>query len=224
MKRARIHRLASATVLGIADLAGPTYAQTRNVATEISRMDEIAAAVGGARVQQRISADFSAFAGSESNARNLVTGLHAGGGITLTSIDSSGGSAQWVSAVKFTIPVRPMGYGEIYVGLSLAKQQLAAQGITNPTPEQLQLALTGGTVTSGDPPQTLPVQGVLQLRSQGVGWAQIASKYRINLGPVLAGMQSANQRLSGMADTLTPDSSGAASGSTTGAVRQNLLL
>lgn len=225
MKPTRIHRIVSTAMLGFAALASPAYAQTSGVAAEAASMDDIAGTVGGARVEQRISADFSAFAGSESNARSLVTGLRSGGVITLTSAGGAstsasgtgGGSAgasglaQGAGTVTITPPTRPMGYGNIYLALSLAKQQLAAQGITNPTPQQLQLALMGGTVISGNPPQTQTVQGVLQLRSQGMGWGQIANNYGVKLGSVVGSMKSANQRLSGMTPTTPAASSGTAS-------------
>ena len=40
-----------------------------------------------------------------------------------------------------------MGFGNVYISLALAKQQLSTLGITQPTPQQLQAALTGGTIT-----------------------------------------------------------------------------
>ena len=213
MKRTQINRIVSAGVLGFAALASPAYAQTSSAAIEAASMDEIASTVGGTRVQQRISEDFSAFAGSESNARSLVTGLRSGGPITLTSAGAAA-QAQGAGTVTITPPTRPMGYGNIYLALSLAKQQLAAQGITSPTPQQLQAALMGGTVISGNPPQTQTVQGVLQLRSQGIGWGQIATNYGVKLGSVVGSMKSANQRLSVMTPAASAVSSGSASATT----------
>lgn len=80
-------------MLGFAAFASPAYAQTSGVAPEAASMDDIAGTVGGARVQQRISTDFTAFAGSENNARSLVTGLRSGGVITLTSAGGASTSA-----------------------------------------------------------------------------------------------------------------------------------
>lgn len=216
MKRTQINRIVSAGVLGFAALASPAYAQTSSAAIEAASMDDIAGTVGGTRVQQHISEDFSAFAGSESNARSLVTGLRSGGPITLTSAGGAGATAlaQGAGTLRFTPPTRPMGYGNIYLALSLAKQQLAAQGIPNPTPQQLQLTLMGGTVISGNPPQTQTVQGVLQLRSQGMGWGQIANNYGVKLGSVVGSMKSANQRLSGVSSATPGASSGTASTTT----------
>jgi hypothetical protein len=65
-----------------------------------------------------------------------------------------------------------MGYGNITRALTLANRQLAAAGVRNPTPQQLAAALTGGTVTTGQ--GATAMRGVLQLRSEGMGWGQIA--------------------------------------------------
>lgn len=211
MKPTQIEQIISAAVFGMAALANPAYAQTKGVAAEAASMDEIAATVGGARVQQRISADFSAFAGSDNNAHSLVAGLRSGQPIALTSAGGAGTTTGAATAVTITPPTRPMGYGNIYLALSLAKQRLAAQGIANPTPQQLQLALTGGTVIGGTPPKAQTVQGVLQLRSQGRSWGQIADSYGIRLGSVVGGMKSANQSLSAMTGVSSAAASGSAS-------------
>lgn len=116
-----------------------------------------------AQYLQRADARFGDFAGSSANLDSLVTGLRSGTPITLT------GDGQTVTVAT---PTRPMGYGNITRSLDLASRQLAAQGITDPTPAQLQAALTGGTVTGANGPVTL--QGVLTLRSSGMGWGQIA--------------------------------------------------
>jgi hypothetical protein len=38
-----------------------------------------------------------------------------------------------------------MGHDNVFIWLALAKQQLGEAGITKPTPQQLQAALTGGS-------------------------------------------------------------------------------
>lgn len=220
MKPTQIEQIISAAVFGMAALANPAHAQSKGVAAEAASMDKIAATVGGARVRQRISADFSAFAGSDSNAHSLVTGLRSSQPITLTSAVGAGITTGATNAVTITPPTRPMGYGNIYLALSLAKQHLAAQGIANPTPQQLQLSLTGGTAMGGTPPKARTVQGVLQLRSQGRSWGHIADSYGISLGSVVGGMKSANQSLSTMTGVNSATASGAAlttSSTTTGA-------
>ena len=68
---------------------------------------------------------------------------------------------------------RPMGWGNVNRALSLAQSELAAEGITQPTASQLKVALTGGTLVTADG-GSVQLQGVLTLRSQGMGWGQIA--------------------------------------------------
>lgn len=136
------------------------------------------AGASGALPASRIASRFESLAGSPENAASLVTGLRSGSEITLTATDATTG-------LSFTPATRPMGYGNITRALSLAQRQLAAQGITEPTPEQLQLALNGGTVTTidaGGASQTVEVPGVLQLRSEGMGWGQIAHQLSVSPG------------------------------------------
>jgi hypothetical protein len=125
----------------------------------------------------RIASRFESLAGSPENAASLVAGLRSGTEITLSSPDAATG-------VSFTPTTRPMGYDNITRALTLAQRQLAAQGITEPTPEQLHTALNGGTLTTVDSSgasQTVEMAGVLQLRGQGMGWGRIA--HQIKLSP-----------------------------------------
>jgi hypothetical protein len=172
-----------------APAAAQTTAQTTELQAEAQRTDMLAAQHGTARVQTRISNEFSTFAGSEANAHSLVTGLRTGSTITLAS-SSPGGT----TAVTFDPPTRPMGHGNVYISLALARHQLAGYGITNPTPQELQAALTGGTIVtgSGATAQTVTLQGVLNQRADGMGWGQIARSQGTNLGHVVTGLRNAN--------------------------------
>jgi hypothetical protein len=113
-----------------------------------------------------------------------------------------------------------MGFGNVYISLALAKQQLSTLGITQPTPEQLQAALTGGTITQTTgtgataTTTTTNLQGILTMRSQNMGWGQIAQKLGFKLGPVIAGMKSANHNLASTTAS-TKGSGAAASGKQT---------
>ena len=130
--------------------------------------------------ETRLVNAYSEFAGSEANARSLVTGLRQGSEITL----QGAGSTQ-----TFTPETRPMGYGNVRIALALAREQLAQQGITQPTPAQLQAALQGGTVTSGG--ETAKLSGILQMRADGMGWGQIANSMGVRLGQVMSGRTAA---------------------------------
>lgn len=112
---------------------------------------------------------------SQSNMQSLVHGLRTGSAITLT-----GTQGTTATSTTFAPPTRPMGYGNITRALTLATRQLAAAGIANPTPQQLQTALMGGALTTAT--GTVQMQGVLQLRSQGMGWGQIAHTVGVQPG------------------------------------------
>ena len=119
----------------------------------------------------KIENRFETFSGSPDNSHSLVTGLRTGGEITLV------GSGE---TVTFDSPTKPMGYGNITRALDLAQRQLAAGGIKDPTPTELQAALTGGTITG--PNGTVTYQGVLQMRADGMGWGQIAHAIGVHPG------------------------------------------
>lgn len=123
------------------------------------------------RYVQRIGDRYAGFAGSSANLENLAGGLRHGSSVTLTGGPNS---------VAFTPPTRPMGYGNVTRALDLSNRQLIAAGITSPTPEQVRAAMMGGTVAGPNGNETLP--GVLQLRSQGMGWGKIAHTIGVHPG------------------------------------------
>jgi len=152
---------------------------------EIQTMDTSAATKGSGVVTGKIASDFESFAGSKRNSTALVTGLRGGSEVTLT--------AKGEPPATFTPATKPMGYGNVSTSLALAKYQLAQQGITSPTPEQLKTALNGGTITFGG--KTVEYQGVLQMRADGMGWGQIAQQLGTKLGPVVSGIKSQNAHI-----------------------------
>lgn len=198
------------SALGVLCMA--TTASADDAATlrsETRHMDTLATSQGSAKVQGSLVTQFSGFAGSEANAQSLVTGLRGGTPITLTSPSTTGNTT--TTAFTFDPPTRPMGYGNVFISLALAKQQLANYGITDPTAQEIQAALTGGTITigSGTTARTVTLQGVLAQRADGMGWGAIAKAQGMNLGRVVSGLKSANQQVA--ASTI----SGVAAGSGT---------
>jgi hypothetical protein len=142
------------------------------------------------RTITRLVQDFTTFAGSSTNANNLVNGLRHDAPITLTS----GTNGPATTLVTFTPPTRPMSAGNTFISLALARQQLTNLGITQPTPDQLEAALVGGTVTGASgKPTTL--NGVLTLRAQGQGWGRIAQSQGMRLGQVISEMKAAHIRI-----------------------------
>src|SRR5579871_1394302 len=98
----------------------------------------------------RMVQEYTTLAGSQNNAKSLVTGLRTGSQITLT--DSSG------KTTTFTPPTKPMGNGNVNISLRIAQQMMA-----NNSSLTLQQALMGTSTT----------KGILQLRASGMGWGQI---------------------------------------------------
>ncbi len=188
---------AAAPVMGLADT-------TTDLNSQVTMMNNLSSSPGQTKVISKISGDFSSFLGSDANA--VVAGLRNGTPITLYSTTTTtdpitGLPVTTTTPTTITPPTGHMGFGNVYISLALAKQQLSALGITQPTAEQLQAALTGGTITqtsgSGVTATTTStnLQGILTMRSQKMGWGQIAQKLGFKLGPVIASMKSANHSL-----------------------------
>jgi len=191
------------------------YAQTvTDLNSQVTTMNNTTASQGQTNVINKISSDFNSFLGSDSTA--VVTGLRNGTPITLTSTTTTASPTPGLpvpTTTTITPPTGQMGFGNVYISLALAKQQLSTLGITQPTPEQLQAALTGGTITqttgtgATTTTTTTNLQGILTMRSQNMGWGQIAQKLGFKLGPVIAGMKSANHNLASAATASSKGSS-----------------
>jgi hypothetical protein len=115
----------------------------------------------GAQSDVQLVQKYSAFTGSEENARTVVSGLREGADFDL------GGTS-------FDPPTAEMGYGSVDTALALAQKNLAQQGVSAPTAEQLHAALIG----------TAEQPGVLQMRADGLGWGQIAKSFGYTVGDV----------------------------------------
>src|SRR5512134_3378736 len=90
---------------------------------------------------QRIAPQLVAFAGSQANFQNLVTGLAQGTQIQLLTVLPDG----FTQLVTFT-PAAPLSAEQIAQVLERTRQQLIGLGIATPTAEQLAVALMGGVV------------------------------------------------------------------------------
>ena len=143
----------------------------------------------------RLVSEFAAFAGSESNAQSLVAGLRQGSTITLVEPPTA---TQPQSEIAFVPPTRPMGYGNVSHALALARTQLARHGITDPTTEQVRVALMGGTIVTGNGATAtkIQMQGILQMRADGMGWGRIAHSMGVKLGHVVSEMKTSNTHAS----------------------------
>ena len=111
-----------------------------------------------AQSESQLSEKYTTLAGSEANAKVLITGLRDGTDFRIGS-------------TSFDPPTGKMGYGNVNIALALAQKSLPE----NPSPEQLQAALIG---TAAKP-------GILALRADGQGWGQIAQSMGFKLGEVM---------------------------------------
>ncbi|MEO8118615.1 MAG: hypothetical protein ABI606_04740 [Rhodoferax sp.] len=125
----------------------------------------------------KLAAQYSTLAGSTSNADALVAGLRDDTEVKLVGSPS-------VPSASFSPATGKLGYGNINIALSLAKADLAKQGITSPTPSQLAAALNGGLVTTAT--GTVTMAGVLAQRQTGLGWGQIANAMGVKLGSLVS--------------------------------------
>jgi hypothetical protein len=106
------------------------------------------------------------------------------------------------------LPTGKMGFGNVKISLALAQESLRQQNIMQPTSEQLHTALVGGQMVPGD--STSTTNGILQMRSEGMGWGQIAQTYDVKLGQLMSGKQPASTTT-----TSTPTSTTISKGITT---------
>jgi len=144
----------------------------------------------------RLSTEFTEFAGSDTNAQALVTGLHDGTDITLDEVTTNADGTTTTMGTTFTPATGKLGYGNVKIALSLAEASLAQSGITDPTAAELEAALNGGTLVLADG-TSIDLNGVLAARAAGEGWGQIANSMGFKLGDVMrspnaAGSAAAN--------------------------------
>ncbi len=189
MKNMRLHLLALSCMAALAVAAQPVLAGNGNSAS--------GSVNAGSAIASHLVTRYASFAGSQSNAGALVAGLRTGTPIVLTGSGSgSGGSA---TQTTITPATRAMGYGEVNTALALAQAELVKYGISNPSPQQIQAALNGGTVTTANGVAAL--SGVLAMRQSGQGWGRIANHLGYNLGSVLGAQNHAGVMASAGAAT-----------------------
>jgi transcriptional regulator len=161
----------------ITAIAARANADTHEAA-EAAQISALTGMPDNPRVTDALGDLFAEFAGSEDNAQALVTGLHDGTAIDLTTtVDGQ------TTTSTITPPAGKLGYGNVFLSLALAQEELTKLGITQPTSAQIQAALNGGSVTTGTGGTAVTTQlsGVLVLRNQGMDWKQIAQSLNVNL-------------------------------------------
>jgi hypothetical protein len=208
MKRS-MRMLAASVLTALSPLAG--HAAGDPIDTQVTKLDATAANRGQAQVAGKIAANFNSLAGSEKNSLALVNALRNGTNATLTytTPPAKPGGTPTTTTATFDPPTGKMGWGNVKISLALAQDSLARAGITNPTAEQLQAALNGGSVTVKNPDgttTTTKLSGVLQMRADGMGWGEIAKAGGTKVGPVVSQLKMANTKVASLppATTTTP--------------------
>lgn len=107
-----------------------------------------------AKAEKPFTISLHQFAGSPANYKSLMTGLTQGWTVTLTD------PADRRSKLRFT-PKGALPAEEAKQTLLLASELLVAQGIQDPTLEEVRAALVGGTVETAAG-KKVPLRGVLQ--------------------------------------------------------------
>lgn len=195
--------------LGVGGIAAAVY--MRDPVIPVGAGDAITHAEPQAQAQ--LVRDFSVFAGSDANARNLVTGLLQGAEIVLAP-----GSGQPGPATRFVPPTRPMDYGNVRIALVLAREQLDRLGIARPSPAHVKSVLVGGGVAKrahGRVATPVLLPGVLQMRASGMPWQKIAGTMDVPLAQLMSGWERQAQS----AGAPDPISSASISKSSAGAPR-----
>lgn len=159
-----------------------THAALADDATATS--DAIAAIRTEVVVVDKLADEFETLAGSRQNVQNLVVGLRNAKPVRMAAVTPA------QTEVNFTPPTRPMSFPDIHQALSLARAQLRAKHIDNPTPAQLRASLAGGELPNANGDMT-NVIGILPLHQRGMSWDQIARVLRVTTPKRMATVQAA---------------------------------
>ncbi|MGD9000177.1 MAG: hypothetical protein PVF75_07165, partial [Granulosicoccaceae bacterium] len=189
------------------DSTTTTTADTTETLVEEGAVIDSTSSANSTHAISKISNDFSGLLGD--SASEVVSGLQSGEEFTLTSTHTDADGVQVTETVVIDPPTGHMGNGNVSITLALAENNLNQLGITEPGALDLEAALLGGSITTSDG-QTVELEGVLALRSEGMGWGEIAQQYDTKLGHVMSGLKSGKAYT-----TPTTASSGSATGDMT---------
>jgi hypothetical protein len=171
----------AASLLIVAAAPAPNFAQTSSASST---------------PETNISNDYSYFL-KNVDSKQVVTDLR-NGQWTSTATDPT---TNTTTTTTEALPTGKMGLGNVKISLALAQESLRQQNIMQPTSEQLHTALAGGQMVPGD--STTTTNGILQMRSEGMGWGQIAQKYDVKLGQLMSGKQPAATTATSTTSTTT---------------------
>lgn len=214
MKHLSIHVVVLSAIFSSSVIAetDATSGMTTEMSTEAAAVEGMASTESSTVVIEKLSNDYSQLLGE--NAESVVSGLRKGEEFTLSSTATVDG-VQISESATIASPTGKMGFGNVSHTLALTEYQLGQLGISDPTVLELEAALLGGTVTlsSGE---VIEMQGVLALRSEGMGWGEIAQQYDTKLGHVISAIKTGRPIPVSTTDTTTT-----VTGTTTSQARGN---
>jgi hypothetical protein len=146
-------------------------------------------------VESRLSSEFGGFLGGTEQAHAVVDGLRQGAAFTYIYPDTP-------DAI-IDPPTGTMGYGNVRIALRLAQAELSKLGIVQPTPDELAAILLGGEIDGA------PVDGILVLRAEGMGWGEIAQQYGTTVGQLMGKGAGLTKQPSTFSSTLGKTAPGA---------------
>jgi hypothetical protein len=194
--------------------AHPVLAQETVTQTDTTSSATATTTIGtSTTTEARLSAEFAEFLGGEEQALAVVSGLRQGTAFSLDAETGTGSTSATPTSTSIEPPSGTMGYGNVRITLKLAEAQLNQMGITQPTNAELEAVLLGGEING------TPVDGILALRADGMGWGQIAKEYGLTVGQVMgqgAGLTKQTAATSGQAKA-----TGKAGSASTAAARAN---
>lgn len=131
-----------------------------------------ATAIGtSGKAESNLSSEFAGFLGGTEQAHAVVDGLRQGTAFLYVKPETP--------EAIIDPPTGSMGYGNVRITLRMAQAELSKLGIAQPSAEELSAVLLGGEIDGA------PVDGILAMRAEGMGWGQIAQQYGTTVGQVM---------------------------------------
>src|SRR5688500_13697296 len=186
----------AASLLIVAAAPSPNFAQTSSASSTPGN---------------NISNDYSYFL-KNVDSKQVVNALRNGQWTTTTTDPTTNTTTTTTEA----LPTGKMGFGNVKISLALAQESLRQQNIMQQTSEKTHTKLGGGQLGPRD--STTKTNGILQMRSEGMGWGQIAQKYDVKLGQLMSGKQPASTTTTSTANTTTSKGITTASGKSSATV------
>lgn len=152
----------------------------------VQTMDQLAAKHERAEATARLAKKFHPFIVAQKSAEMLLSGVQDGKSIALNG-PADGGVERIKPATK------SMSLANAYVALSFARLDLARYGISQPTPEQLKMALNGGKFkqSGASGQRAVHLKGVLKQRNKGQSWDAVAKSIGVSADKVRYDMEAA---------------------------------